>query len=100
MTADFYYWQDDILILRCHIQPGARQSSACGSHDGRLKLRIAAPAVAGKANSAVVAFLAENFKVRKSQISITSGGQSRQKTLKIIAPKRLPDEMAIHRPSE
>lgn len=98
MSDDFYHWQDRDLILHCHLQPGAKQSSICGRHGNRLKLRIAAPATEGKANTAVIAFLAQCFGVSKSQISITAGAQSRQKTLKIIAPQRLPEELTIASP--
>ena len=44
---------------------------------------VTAPAVDGKANKALVELLAEEFKVRKSQISIIKGLKSRHKTINI-----------------
>ena len=52
--------------------------------DGSLsKVYLTAPAVDGKANRALVEFLADHFNVKKSQIEIIKGLQSRQKTINI-----------------
>jgi hypothetical protein len=48
-----------------------------------IKIYLTAPAVDGKANKALVDFLAEHFSVKKAQISITKGLQSRHKTINI-----------------
>jgi uncharacterized protein (TIGR00251 family) len=61
------------------VQPGASRSEFAGEHDGRLKLRLAAPAVEGKANSALVEFLADYFGVPKRNIRIAAGLKSRRK---------------------
>jgi len=51
--------------------------------DGRpaLQLRLAAPPVEGAANKALIAFLADALKLRKSDIAIKSGETSRLKIL-------------------
>lgn len=67
------------LILELHVQPGASRSEFAGKHGERIKVRLAARAVDGKANAALIEFLAEHFKVPKSRISIVSGLKSRQK---------------------
>ena len=51
---------------------------------GRYKVYLTAPAVAGKANQALVKFLAEHFGVRQSQIEIIKGLKSRHKTIMIM----------------
>ncbi|HQP10076.1 MAG TPA: DUF167 domain-containing protein [Candidatus Omnitrophota bacterium] len=51
--------------------------------EGRWKVYVTAPAVEGKANKAVIGFLAEYFKVRKNQIEITKGLKSPLKTISI-----------------
>jgi hypothetical protein len=51
--------------------------------DGRYKVYLRAPAVEGKANKALVNFLAEYFKVRKNQIEIIKGLKSPRKTISI-----------------
>ena len=53
------------MILELHVQPGAARTEFAGEYGGRLKLRLAAPPVDGKANAALVAFLAEYYGVPK-----------------------------------
>ena len=49
--------------------------------DGRaaLQVRVAAPAVDGAANAALIGFLAKSLRVRKSDIAIVSGERARRK---------------------
>lgn len=61
----------------------------------RLKIRLTAPPVDGKANAHLLAFLASAFAVSKSQVSLESGQQSRQKRVRIQQPQRLPAELAL-----
>ena len=67
------------MILELHVQPGAKRSEFAGEHGGRMKVRLAAPAVEGKANEALVEFLAEYYGVPKRNVRITSGLTSRKK---------------------
>jgi len=67
------------VILELHVQPGAKKSAFAGEHAGRMKLRLAAPAVEGKANEALVEFLADYFGVPKRNVRIVAGLKSRQK---------------------
>ena len=67
------------MILDLHVQPGAKRSEFAGEHGGRMKLRLAAPAVEGKANQALVEFLAGYFGVAKRNVRIAAGLKSRQK---------------------
>ena len=50
-------------ILDLHVQPGASRSEFAGRHGERIKLRLAAPAADGKANAALVEFLAGHYGV-------------------------------------
>jgi len=50
---------------------------------GRLKVYLTAPAVEGKANEALIEFLAEHFKIKKNKISIVRGEKSREKIVEI-----------------
>jgi len=65
------------------VQPGASRSEFAGRHGERLKVRLAARAVDGKANQALVEFLAEHYKVPKRNVRIESGLKSRQKRVVI-----------------
>jgi uncharacterized protein (TIGR00251 family) len=71
----------DGWALALHVQPGAKRSAAAGLHGERLKLRIAAPAVDGRANEALVAFVAERLGVVRTQVAVAKGGRSRDKLL-------------------
>ena len=71
------------MILDLHVQPGAARSEFAGEHGSRLKVRLAARAVDGKANEALIAFLAEHYGVPKRSVRILSGLKSRQKRVEI-----------------
>lgn len=71
------------MILELHVQPGASRSEFAGRHGDRIKLRLAARAVDGRANEALIEFLAEHYRVPKRRIRIVSGLRSRQKRVVI-----------------
>lgn len=73
----------DVWTLQIHAQPGARRNEIVGEHGGRLKLKIAAPAVDNKANACLTEFLSGLLGVARSQITIVRGEGARQKTLAI-----------------
>lgn len=72
------------------MQPGAKRNFVDGVHDGRLKIRLTAPAVENKANKALIAFAAKLFEVKKSAVLLDSGEKSRNKTLLIASQSSLP----------
>jgi len=90
-----YSWQGKDLILRCHLQPKASSDEIVGIHGDRLKLRITAPPIDGKANEHIVKWLSKLFGVPKSDIEILQGELGRQKTLRIRSPKILPEGAEI-----
>jgi len=75
------------LILELHVQPGAPRSEFAGRHGDRIKVRLAAPAVEGKANEALVEFLAAYFDVPKRNVRIAAGHKSRRKRVVIEGVK-------------
>jgi hypothetical protein len=89
------HWQGTALILELHVQPGAKRDEVVGLHGERLKIRTSAPPVDGRANRHLLDFLAQCFGVPKSAVSLLRGETSRQKTVRIDAPTRLPDEFSI-----
>ena len=72
-----------MAILRVHIVPNAKSDVVVGEHGGALKIKLRAPAVEGKANAALVRFLAEQLKVPRNAIVLKSGEKSRGKTIEI-----------------
>ncbi len=84
----------DGWTLAVHVQPGARRSAVAGLHGERLKIRIAAPALDGRANDALVAFVAASLGVAKRSVRVASGERSRDKVVAIAGrcdPARLLD---------
>jgi len=73
------------VILELHVQPGASRTEFAGRHGERIKVRLAARAVDGKANAALVEFLAEYYRVPKRNVRIESGLKSRRKRVVIDA---------------
>lgn len=71
------------LTLDLHVQPGASRSEFAGRHGERIKVRLAARAVDGKANDALIEFLASHYGVAKRNVRIVSGLKSRQKRVQI-----------------
>ncbi len=88
--ADWYQWQGVDLILSLHVQPNARKDEVTGLHDNRIRLRTSAPPVDGKANRHLLKYLAAEFGVSKSAVSLLSGDSSRIKRVRIKAPKKQP----------
>lgn len=75
-----------------HVQPGARCSGVAGRHRDRLKIRIAAPALDGRANDALVAFVAGALGLPKARVAVVKGERSREKLLAVSGdcdPSRL-----------
>ncbi|HLT05762.1 MAG TPA: DUF167 domain-containing protein [Pseudomonas sp.] len=95
--TDWYRWDGEDLVLACHLQPKASKDEFAGLHGDRLKIRLTAPPVEGKANAHLLAFLAKAFGVPKSQVSLESGELNRQKRVRIARPRRLPEGLGIVR---
>ena len=85
------------MLLRCQLQPRASKDEIVGLQGERLKIRITAPPVEGKANQHLIALVSRWFGTPKSAVSL-QGEIGRQKTLRIESPTRLPDGAAIERP--
>jgi uncharacterized protein (TIGR00251 family) len=71
------------VIVEVYVQPGARRTELAGQHDGRMKIRLSARAVDGKANEALIEFLAGHFGVLRRSVSIEQGLTSRRKRVLI-----------------
>ncbi|WP_156932958.1 DUF167 domain-containing protein [Desulfonatronum lacustre] len=72
-------------LLPVWVQPGAKRDQVSGIVDGRLKLRITAPAVDNKANTALAAYIAGQLGLRRNQVALVAGTTGRKKTLRIVA---------------
>jgi uncharacterized protein (TIGR00251 family) len=85
MSALWLRQGDRQTTLTLHIQPGAKKTEVAGEHGDALKIRLAAPPVDGKANAALIAFVADRLGLAKSAVSLKSGQTSRRKVLEVTA---------------
>jgi uncharacterized protein (TIGR00251 family) len=76
-------WTAAGWTLAVHVQPGAKRTEVAGLHGDRLKIRVASPALDGRANEALVAFVAERLGVPKSRVTLAQGAQSRAKVVAV-----------------
>ena len=65
------------------VVPRASKNQICGEIDGDIKIRLQAPPVEGKANKALIAFLAKKLGIPKRGIAVISGIKSRNKRIQI-----------------
>jgi uncharacterized protein (TIGR00251 family) len=72
-----------MAILRVHVVPNAKVDSVVGMHGGAIKIKLRAPAVEGKANTALVRFLAEQVKLPRHSIVLERGHRSRDKLIRV-----------------
>lgn len=84
---------DGSLTLDVHAQPGAQRTEIAGIHGDALKIRLAAPAVDGKANAELSRFLAEVFGVPQRNVTLVSGEAGRRKRVRIASPATRPDRV-------
>ena len=74
---------ENCFIIALYCQPGAKNTEVQGEHDGRLKIRLAAPPIEGKANEALIQWLSKTLEIKRSQIELLAGDLSRLKRVKI-----------------
>jgi uncharacterized protein (TIGR00251 family) len=86
-----YRWCGEDLILSVVVQPRASHNAVVGIHGDRIKVRLTAPPVDGKANQMLVKFIAKLFGVAPSRVSLEQGQTAKTKTLRIHRPAKLPD---------
>ena len=73
----------DGVTLAVRAQPGAKKTAIVGIYGegaaARLKIAVLAPPVEGRANSALISFLAQTFGLSKNKVELVSGELSRSK---------------------
>lgn len=73
----------DGVLLRLSIVPNAKRTEADGLHDGALRVRLAAPPIDGRANEALVAWLAKRLGVPRRDVELLRGDSGRRKQVAI-----------------
>ena len=72
-----------MAILRVHVVPNAKIDRVVGEYGDAVKIKLRAPAVEGKANAALLRFLAEQMKLPRHSIVLQRGHKSRDKLIRI-----------------
>lgn len=84
------------MTKSCHlnlkISPNARVNEVVGIQEGIISIKIKAPPVEGKANIELVGYLSKLLDIPKSNVNITRGHTSRNKTVEVVG--RTPEEVA------
>ena len=83
------------VTIQLRVQPRARRMALERTPEGALKAAVTAAPEDGKANDAVVALLAQAWRLPKSTFEIVRGGTAREKTLMVAGdPAVLADRIA------
>ena len=77
--------------ISVRVIPGAKKSAIAEFTDTSVRIRLAAPAVEGKANAELIKFVAEWFGTRVSAVSIISGDTARVKRVRVAGLQSPPD---------
>lgn len=87
----WYRWQGDDLVLNLRLQPRSTRDGFAEVQADRLRVRVSSPPADGRANAHLIAWLAKQFGVARSAVSIEAGQTSRLKRVRVTSPNRLPD---------
>ncbi len=87
--------EEDRYLLSVYLQPRASRDEVVALFDERLKVRVKAPAVDGKANKALLCYLAKLFGVAKRDVTILAGETSRRKKICIKNANKIPAELEV-----
>jgi uncharacterized protein (TIGR00251 family) len=74
---------EGMAVLRIHIVPHANDDAVIGEHGDAIKIKLRAPAREGKANAALMRFLAGQLQLPRHAIVLQRGRRSRDKLVRI-----------------
>jgi uncharacterized protein (TIGR00251 family) len=90
---------EKFCVLAIKAVPGASRDAVTGWHGDALKVKVRAPALDGRANDALCAFLADMLALPRRAVTLTHGEKSRQKLIRIagltteVARRRLDTQL-------
>ena len=90
----FCHWEGETLVLNILGRPRAKKTKIGKVIGNQLEVHVAENPVRGRATAHLVKFLAEEFQVAESAITVVFGVYNVNKQLRIIAPKHLPAVIA------
>jgi uncharacterized protein YggU (UPF0235/DUF167 family) len=90
----FCHWEGGTLVLNILGRPRAKKTKIGKVIGKQLEVHVAEQPVRGRATAHLVKFLAGEFDVPESAITVVFGVYNVNKQLRINAPKRLPAVIA------
>ncbi|HTN94662.1 MAG TPA: DUF167 domain-containing protein [Gallionella sp.] len=94
MTQHTWYRRNgEVITLSLHVQPGAKFSEVAGLHGEALKIRLAAPPIEGRANDALLKFIAGLFAVPLRNTELEQGARSRHKVVTVTGSRIRPESL-------
>jgi hypothetical protein len=90
------------VTLAVRAQPGAKKTAILGIYGegpaAQLKIAVQSPPIEGKANAALIAFLAQTFSIPKNKIELVTGELSRSKVflLRGLTLESTETKLALH----
>jgi uncharacterized protein YggU (UPF0235/DUF167 family) len=90
MKSSFCHWEENTLVLNILGRPRAKKTKIGKVIGKQLEIFVAENPVRGRATAHMVKFLAGEFEVSESAITVVFGVYHVNKQLRIASPKRLP----------
>jgi uncharacterized protein (TIGR00251 family) len=79
--------------LAVQVTPNAKKTEVIGVLDDALKLKLQAQPIEGKANEALIKFLAKTLSVPRSAVTITHGQANKRKLIEVASASLTPQEV-------
>ncbi len=92
----FCHWEDDTLILNILGRPNSKRDAIGGVIGHQLEVYAAAVPRRGGATAHMMRFLAGEFDVSVSAITVVFGEKNVNKQIRVHAPNRLPTVIAAY----
>ncbi len=92
----WYKRENDTVIVNIYVQPGAKRTEIVGFYGDTPKIRLASLPLGGRANDALLNFVAQLFDVSRCQVALIRGGKSRHKKISITGSKIEPLSIVKH----
>lgn len=83
----WYQYKHETLTINVYIQPGAKQNAVVGLYDKSIKVRIASAPIEGRANCALLKYMAQLFNVPIKQVTLKHGQKTKNKVITIVNSK-------------
>lgn len=92
--SSFCQWEGDTLVLNILGRPRAKKNKIGKVIGKQLEIHVAENPVRGRATAHLVTFLAQEFQVSESAITVVFGVYNVNKQVRITAPRQLPAVIA------